>query len=177
MFTTWLDTLEAHSDEAIIPGYNPVSEYRVRLTNIFTYIFQALTRHDVKQMTHNRIKVETFTSPMKGMLEDFVRDENAPKSSICPSQLRVIPNGTISKNSRYFQNQKIFGTHVASTTDAGLEGAMTKTSFNFLNHVSDFNDALLSFILTGYSGLMSAAGHVGSCPKVDHDTTYLLEEI
>ena len=64
-----------------------------------------------------------------------------------------------------------------STTGAGLEGAMTKGPFNCLNSVYDLNNALLSFILTGYSGFLSAAGYVGPNVKVDHDITYLLPEI
>jgi hypothetical protein len=67
--------------------------------------------------------------------------------------------------------KKRYGMHLASTTDAGLEGVMTKTPFNCLNSVSDFNDALLSFIRTGYCGFLSVAAHVGPCSKVDHDTT------
>jgi hypothetical protein len=54
---------------------------------------------------------------------------------------------------------------------------MTKGPFNCLSSVYDLNNALLSFILTGYSGFLSAAGYVGPNFKVDHDITYLLPEI
>jgi hypothetical protein len=39
------------------------------------------------------------------MLEDFVHDESAPKFIVCPLELLVMPNGTISKNQRYLQNR------------------------------------------------------------------------
>lgn len=64
-----------------------------------------------------------------------------------------------------------------STTGAGLEGPMTKGPFNCLPSVYDLNNALLSFILTGYHGFLSAAGYVGPKYKVAHDITYLLPEI
>ncbi|MDR2778823.1 MAG: hypothetical protein LBB16_00860 [Puniceicoccales bacterium] len=235
-------------DEAIVPGYDPGSEYDMTLKNIFTCNFKALTRDDVKQMMHNRIKFETYSIPMKKMLENFVHDENAPNFIVCPSELRIMSNGTISKNQRYLQNRNdichafdIYLTTVSSklwrkynydfdvrstpvsdilsgrrnnlpevgvsplcvygplhymdlpelfleymssvtgkspsTTGAGLEGAMTKGPFNCLSSIYDLNNALLSFILTGYSGFLSAAGYVGPHFKVDHDITYLLPEI
>jgi hypothetical protein len=43
--------------------------------------------------------------------------------------------------------------------------------------VYDLNNALLSFILTGYPGFLSAAGYVGPNFEIDHDITYLLPEI
>jgi hypothetical protein len=111
------------------------------------------------------------------MFEDFVRDKNAHKFSVCPSKLRVLPNGIISKSKDILKIEKIFGTHLTATTDAALEGPMTKTAFNCLRSVSDFNNVLLSFILTGYSGFLSVSARVGPCSKVDHDTICLLEEI
>jgi hypothetical protein len=78
MLSTWWDTLEAPCDEAIIPGYNSWSEYNVTRTSIFACTFKAWMRHDVKQMVHNRIKIETFYHFVKGMLDDCVRDENVP---------------------------------------------------------------------------------------------------
>ncbi|MBB6482144.1 hypothetical protein, partial [Spirochaeta isovalerica] len=56
-----------------------------------------------------------------------------------------------------------------STTGAGSEGALTKAPFNALTATTDLNNALLSFILTGYNGFTSAAGYIGTDYKVDHD--------
>jgi hypothetical protein len=64
-----------------------------------------------------------------------------------------------------------------STTGAGMEGPMTKGPFNCLGSVYDLNNAILSFILTGYHGFLSAAGYVGPKIRVGHDITYLLPEI
>lgn len=64
-----------------------------------------------------------------------------------------------------------------STTGAGSEGALTKGPFNPLVPTTDLNNALLSFILTGYSGFTTAAGHIGRKYKVDHDISLLMPEL
>jgi phosphoenolpyruvate carboxykinase (diphosphate) len=64
-----------------------------------------------------------------------------------------------------------------STTGAGTEGALTKGPFNALSPVTDLNNALVSFILTGYSGFTSAAGFIGPNYRVDHDISLLVPEI
>ncbi|WP_028709178.1 hypothetical protein [Propionicicella superfundia] len=64
-----------------------------------------------------------------------------------------------------------------STTGAGSEGAMTKGPFNAMPAIVDLNAALLSFILTGYDGWLSAAGFVGPNVRVDHDVSLLVPEL
>jgi len=64
-----------------------------------------------------------------------------------------------------------------STTGAGSEGALTKGPFNALVPTTDLNNTLLSFILTGYNGFSSAAGHIGSRYKVEHDVSLLVPEL
>ena len=64
-----------------------------------------------------------------------------------------------------------------STTGAGSEGALTKGPFNALSPISDLNNALVSFILTGYNGFTSAAGYVGPNYRVDHDISLLVPEL
>ena len=64
-----------------------------------------------------------------------------------------------------------------STTGAGSEGALTKGPFNALSATTDLNNALLSFILTGYDGFTSAAGWIGRNHKVDHDVSLLMPEL
>jgi len=64
-----------------------------------------------------------------------------------------------------------------STTGAGSEGALTKGPFNALVATSDLNNALLSFILTGYDGFTSAAGWIGPKYKVNHDISLLMPEL
>jgi hypothetical protein len=64
-----------------------------------------------------------------------------------------------------------------STTGAGSEGALTKGPFNALVPTTDLNNALLSFILTGYSGFTTAAGHIGSGYRVEHDVSLLVPEL
>ena len=64
-----------------------------------------------------------------------------------------------------------------STTGTGSEGALTKGPFNALRTTSDLNNALVSFILTGYDGFSSAAGYIGPNLRVDHDISLLIPEI
>ncbi len=64
-----------------------------------------------------------------------------------------------------------------STTGVGSEGALTKGPFNALRPTSDLNNALVSFILTGYAGFSSSAGYVGPNMLVEHDISLLVPEI
>ncbi len=64
-----------------------------------------------------------------------------------------------------------------STTGAGSEGALTKGPFNALLPVHDLNAALVSFLLTEYHGFTSAAGHIGSQFRFDHDISLLVPEV
>jgi hypothetical protein len=64
-----------------------------------------------------------------------------------------------------------------STTGFGSEGALTKGPFNNLRPSSDLNNALLSYIISGYEPFSSAAGYVGPKYKVDHDISLLMPEL
>jgi hypothetical protein len=64
-----------------------------------------------------------------------------------------------------------------STTGFGSEGALTKGPFNALSPVADLNNALVSWILTGYAGFTSVAGYAGPHFQVDHDISMLVPEI
>lgn len=64
-----------------------------------------------------------------------------------------------------------------STTGAGVEGALTKGPFNSLSATADLNTALVSFMLCGYDGFSTAAGHIGAQRRIDHDISMLIPEI
>ncbi len=64
-----------------------------------------------------------------------------------------------------------------STTGAGSEGALTKGPFNCLLPVSDLNNTLISFLLTGCAGFTSAAGHIGRKYRVEHDISLVIPEV
>jgi phosphoenolpyruvate carboxykinase (diphosphate) len=64
-----------------------------------------------------------------------------------------------------------------STTGAGSEGALTKGPFNALCPIHDLNNALVSFILTGYDCYTTAAGYIGPHYRIDHDISLLIPEI
>ena len=84
----------------------------------------------------------------------------------------------------YFELPELFMEFTASltgrspsTTGAGSEGALTKGPFNALLPVHDLNNALVSFILTGYPAFITSAGCVGPNMRVDHDISLLVPEI
>ena len=64
-----------------------------------------------------------------------------------------------------------------STTGAGSEGALTKGPFNALPPIIDLNNALVSWLLTGHNGFVTAAGCVGPHVRVDHDISLLVPEV
>ncbi|MGE0092014.1 MAG: hypothetical protein AB7S40_05595 [Bacteroidales bacterium] len=64
-----------------------------------------------------------------------------------------------------------------STTGAGSEGALTKAPFNALLPIIDLNNALVSYILTGYPGFTTPAGYIGSKYRIDHDLSLLIPEL
>jgi hypothetical protein len=64
-----------------------------------------------------------------------------------------------------------------STTGAGSEGALTKGPFNALPPIVDLNNALVSYLISGYSCFSSAAGWIGPKYRVDHDISLLVPEI
>ncbi|HEY4416866.1 MAG TPA: hypothetical protein VGO57_14340 [Verrucomicrobiae bacterium] len=64
-----------------------------------------------------------------------------------------------------------------STTGAGSEGALTKGPFNALPPIIDLNNALVSFILTGHNGFVTAAGYVGPNARMDHDVSLIVPEV
>ncbi len=64
-----------------------------------------------------------------------------------------------------------------STTGAGSEGGLTKGPFNALLPITDLNNALISFILTGLHGFSTAAGFIGPQLRVDHDLSLLAPEV
>jgi hypothetical protein len=64
-----------------------------------------------------------------------------------------------------------------STTGAGSEGALTKGPFNALPAIYDLNAALVSYLLTGHNGFVTAAGYVGPKTRVDHDISMLVPEV
>ncbi len=64
-----------------------------------------------------------------------------------------------------------------STTGAGSEGALTKAPFNALPPIIDLNAALVSLVLTGHDGFVSAAGYIGPKMRVDHDISMLVPEV
>lgn len=84
----------------------------------------------------------------------------------------------------YFELPELFMEFISSmtgkspsTTGAGSEGALTKGPFNALLPVHDLNNALVSYLLTGYGGFVSSAGCIGPRYRVDHDISLLIPEV
>lgn len=64
-----------------------------------------------------------------------------------------------------------------STTGAGSEGALTKGPFNALLPIEDLNNALISYVLTGYDVFITATGYIGPYARMDHDISLLVPEV
>ncbi len=64
-----------------------------------------------------------------------------------------------------------------STTGAGSEGALTKGPFNALLPMDDLNNALISYVLTGYDVFITATGYIGPYARMDHDISLLVPEV
>lgn len=84
----------------------------------------------------------------------------------------------------YFEMPELFMEFICSmtgkspsTTGAGSEGALTKGPFNALPPIIDLNNALVSFLLTGHDGFVTAAGYVGPKFRVDHDISLIVPEV
>jgi hypothetical protein len=54
---------------------------------------------------------------------------------------------------------------------------LTKGPFNALPPIIDLNNAVVSFLLTGYQAFITAAGYVGPYARVDHDVSLLVPEV
>jgi hypothetical protein len=64
-----------------------------------------------------------------------------------------------------------------STTGAGSEGALTKGPFNALLPITDLNNAVVSYVLTGDECFTTAGGFIGPNARIDHDISLLVPEI
>ncbi len=64
-----------------------------------------------------------------------------------------------------------------STTGAGSEGALTKGPFNMLLPIVDLNNALVSYLVSGYECFTSSAGCIGPKFRCDHDISLLVPEL
>jgi hypothetical protein len=104
------------------------------------------------------------------------RRNNPPEPGICPL--------AVFNPIHYFELPELFMEFICSMTGkspsmtgAGSEGALTKGPFNALPPIIDLNNALVSWILTGHHGFITAAGFVGPKGRVDHDISLLVPEI
>jgi len=112
-----------------------------------------------------------------------------PVAAILPGRRNNPPEGAIRSLAvynpiHYFELPELFMEFICSmtgkspsTTGAGSEGALTKGPFNALPPIIDLNNALVSWILTGHNGFVTAAGYVGPKVRVDHDISLLVPEV
>ncbi len=234
-------------DDAVIRGFDRQAEADLSEAGVFLSNFEPLSYEQAREIVDHVVEFDRFTTPVKALLDDFVR--NRPTEwVVCPSESRRV-NGVASKNPRYLQRRpdrvNPRGTYLAeistrmyrdiphnakvhypvnavlagrrgnppdaahgipplapynpihyqelpelfmdficsltgkspSTTGFGSEGALTKRPFNALLPVTDINNAMVSYILTGYAGFTSAAGCVGPKISVGHDISMLVPEI
>ncbi|MDH3527057.1 MAG: hypothetical protein OEM43_06095 [Gammaproteobacteria bacterium] len=130
---------------------------------------------DMSTRFHRKIDLEnTVCHPVDAVLAG--RRNNPPEAGIRPL--------AVYNPIHYQELPELFMDFVCSltgkspsTTGAGSEGALTKGPFNALRPTADLNNALVSYILTGYQGFSSSAGYVGPHVRVDHDISLLVPEI
>ncbi|MGO8674232.1 MAG: hypothetical protein ACLQVX_00025 [Limisphaerales bacterium] len=112
-----------------------------------------------------------------------------PVAAILPGRRNNPPEGGIRPLAvhnpiHYFELPELFMEFICSmtgkspsTTGAGSEGALTKGPFNALPPIIDLNNALVSWVLTGHNGFVTATGWIGPKTRVDHDISLLVPEI
>jgi hypothetical protein len=114
---------------------------------------------------------------------------DTPVVAVLPGRRNNPPEGKIRPLAvfnpiHYFELPELFMEFICSmtgkspsTTGAGSEGALTKGPFNALPPIIDLNNALVSWLLTGHHGFVTAAGYVGPHARVDHDISLLVPEV
>jgi phosphoenolpyruvate carboxykinase (diphosphate) len=119
----------------------------------------------------------------------FSQPLHNPVTAILPGRRNNPPDANIRSLAvfnpiHYFELPELFLEFICSmtgkspsTTGAGSEGALTKGPFNALPPIIDLNNALVSWILTGHRGFVTAAGYVGPRVRVDHDVSLLVPEV
>ena len=112
-----------------------------------------------------------------------------PVGAVLPGRLNTPPDGAVRSLAvfnpiHYFELPELFMEFICgttgkspSTTGAGSEGAQTKGPFNALPPIIDLNNALVSWLLTGHKGFVTAAGYLGPRVRVDHDISLLVPEV
>lgn len=93
-------------DDAIDPGYDHEAEREMTWDDTFICNYKPLTKDDVQKIVDNSIQFSRYTPPMQAFLKQFLEDPHAPKYVVCPSQQRVMPDGSLSSNMRYLQDRK-----------------------------------------------------------------------
>jgi hypothetical protein len=112
-----------------------------------------------------------------------------PVNAVLPGRRNNPPEGPIRSLAvynpiHYFELPELFMEFICSmtgkspsTTGAGSEGALTKGPFNALPPIIDLNNALVSWLLTGHNGFVTAAGYIGPHARLDHDLSLLVPEV
>jgi len=136
--------------------------------------------------------VETYVAAMGARLRRRIPPHAfipTPVDTVLPGRRNNPPEGNIRSLAcynpvHYMELPELFMEFICSmtgkspsTTGAGSEGALTKGPFNALPPIMDLNNALVSFILTGQNGFVTAAGYVGPKVRVDHDVSLIVPEV
>ncbi len=111
-------------DDAIIRGYDKVTEMEMSGNDLFLSNYEPLTRAQVKEIVEDTIRFEQYTKPIQDMLLEFLA-EDTPEFICLPSHPRLV-DGKPSKNPRYLQMRP----DLTDTTARYCAGMMTRLCRN-----------------------------------------------
>lgn len=175
------DTPPAEADEGMAPSgtsFKFVTNCELRLfqrpDDAIHRGYDKQTEADFSQPDNFFSNYEPLFTPVNVVLPG--RRNNPPEAGIRPL--------AVFNPIHYFELPELFLEFICSmtgkspsTTGAGSEGALTKGPFNALPPIMDLNNALVSWLLTGHHGFVTAAGYVGPKVRVDHDVSLIVPEV
>jgi phosphoenolpyruvate carboxykinase (diphosphate) len=182
LLSTFADTPEGHGPDYVVSSANPRMVDGAPSKNP-RYLQQRPDRTDAKatavaELSERLVRRMPAGSPLPRPVDVVAagRRNNPPEGGV-PALCSYGPLHYMEVPELFMEFISSMTGKSPSTTGAGSEGALTKGPFNALPAIIDLNANLLSYVLTGHDGWLSAAGYVGPHVRVDHDFSLLVPEL
>ena len=91
-------------DDAIIPGYDKMTEGDFSAGGNFFSNYEPLTRENVQELVDDAIRFQQFTEPMRESMQEFLTHTDGPDYFVCTGNPRLV-DGVPTKNPRYLQQR------------------------------------------------------------------------